>query len=565
MPTEKSARSINTSGVWQVAFILALVAFILVMGWTQRWTSDDGFIFVRVVHQILAGNGPVFNAGERVEAATSPLWVLLLTLGQLTFSSLATEWIAVILGLTCTAAAVAIVAVAAARAIGSRRVMPLGLIAYVALLPAAQYVTAGLEMGLSLLWIATSFLGITNVRPANRRWLLLTGACIGLGPLVRPDLMLMTLVFLVALVILAWPLSLRRLAQLALATAALPVTYELFRMAYYGNLLPNTAYTKEASAANWQQGWWYLTDFALPYALWIPALIIAISVAAVLWEASGRRRIVLLTPVVAGLLYGLAVVRGGGDFMHGRMLLPALFALLAPVAVVPSRSRVQLALVAAVLLWAVMAFQVTGPGYEGRGPHNIQDERQHHESAAGRHNPVTVDDYAAWGLVALGRAQKKAAAHDQRRLFLFTGRRGVRAPLRPDIPYRAVYGMAAIGMSSVAAGNNVYVSDTLSLANPIGSRFTIADRSRPGHEKRVPHSWVLAQFADPKAPVPNGIPSEDVAAARLALGCPQVLRILARARDPLTFSRVARNLVEAITDFSVRISPDPQKAKHCQS
>ena len=34
--------------------------------------GDDGFINLRVVSQIKAGNGPVFNAGERVEAATSP-------------------------------------------------------------------------------------------------------------------------------------------------------------------------------------------------------------------------------------------------------------------------------------------------------------------------------------------------------------------------------------------------------------------------------------------------------------------------------------------------------------
>ena len=38
-------------------------------------------------------------------------------------------------------------------------------------------------------------------------------------------------------------------------------------------------------------------------------------------------------------------------------------------------------------------------------------------------------------------------------------------------------------------------------------------------------------------------PPGDVAAARLALGCPQVLRMLARARDPLTFSRIARKMV----------------------
>jgi hypothetical protein len=45
-----------------------------VLGWRQRWIADDGLIMARTVREILAGNGPVFNPGERVEANTSVLW-----------------------------------------------------------------------------------------------------------------------------------------------------------------------------------------------------------------------------------------------------------------------------------------------------------------------------------------------------------------------------------------------------------------------------------------------------------------------------------------------------------
>ena len=48
------------------------------LGWRQRWIADDGLIEARVVRQILAGHGPVFNPGERVEADTSALWTWLL-------------------------------------------------------------------------------------------------------------------------------------------------------------------------------------------------------------------------------------------------------------------------------------------------------------------------------------------------------------------------------------------------------------------------------------------------------------------------------------------------------
>jgi arabinofuranosyltransferase len=48
-----------------------------VLGWRQRWIADDGDIVARTVREILAGNGPVFNPGERVESFTSVLWTWL--------------------------------------------------------------------------------------------------------------------------------------------------------------------------------------------------------------------------------------------------------------------------------------------------------------------------------------------------------------------------------------------------------------------------------------------------------------------------------------------------------
>src|SRR5215472_13459391 len=50
-----------------------------VLAWHRRWITDDGLIVARTVREILAGNGPVFNPGERVEADTSVLWTWLLT------------------------------------------------------------------------------------------------------------------------------------------------------------------------------------------------------------------------------------------------------------------------------------------------------------------------------------------------------------------------------------------------------------------------------------------------------------------------------------------------------
>src|SRR5579884_2301066 len=64
----------TASGIAVVVIAFAWLA------WQRRWMSDDGLIVVRTVRQLLAGNGPVLNACERVEADTSTLWTYVVAL-----------------------------------------------------------------------------------------------------------------------------------------------------------------------------------------------------------------------------------------------------------------------------------------------------------------------------------------------------------------------------------------------------------------------------------------------------------------------------------------------------
>src|ERR1700730_4905150 len=80
---------------------------LLVLGWLRRWTAEDAFIDFRVVSNLLGGHGPVFNPGQRVEAYTSPLWILVLTVGH-GLLRVRVEWLAALLGLGFSAAAVAV-------------------------------------------------------------------------------------------------------------------------------------------------------------------------------------------------------------------------------------------------------------------------------------------------------------------------------------------------------------------------------------------------------------------------------------------------------------------------
>jgi arabinofuranosyltransferase len=59
---ERRARALARSAAIATAILLpaALWAW---GGYARRWLGDDGFINLRVVSQLLAGNGFVFNAG----------------------------------------------------------------------------------------------------------------------------------------------------------------------------------------------------------------------------------------------------------------------------------------------------------------------------------------------------------------------------------------------------------------------------------------------------------------------------------------------------------------------
>lgn len=320
---------------------LALAVIFAIGGWQRRWISDDGLIVLRTVRNLLAGNGPVFNAGERVEANTSVVWQYIIY-GIAAVSSARLETIAIYTGLVFSVLAVAIAALgsAALRRSPGALFIPCGLLLYICLPPARDFATSGLEWGLSIFWIAVLwFLMVywNNARGRRERRSPLprSGYALafwaGLSWLVRPELALYGAATIVVLLVIH-----RRWTLLAWAVP-LPLLYEIFRAGYYGLLVPNTAVAKSASGSDWKQGWRYALDFANPYWLWL-IIPIAVIIGIAVFRANGRRTpLPVIIMVSCGILHVLYVIRIGGDFMHGRMWLLPLFALVMPIAVVPIR------------------------------------------------------------------------------------------------------------------------------------------------------------------------------------------------------------------------------------
>ncbi|MGK0358704.1 MAG: arabinofuranosyltransferase, partial [Bradymonadia bacterium] len=55
---------------------------VIVIVTRSAWVAEDAYITLRTVDNVLNGHGLTWNAGERVQSYTHPLWMMLLTLGH---------------------------------------------------------------------------------------------------------------------------------------------------------------------------------------------------------------------------------------------------------------------------------------------------------------------------------------------------------------------------------------------------------------------------------------------------------------------------------------------------
>ncbi|GIU89440.1 MAG: hypothetical protein KatS3mg010_0539 [Acidimicrobiia bacterium] len=179
---------------------------------------------------------------------------------------------------------------------------------------------------------------------------------------------------------------------------ALPAAYQLFRTAYYGSVVANTAIAKEGARINWDRGWRYFTDFSTPYWLWFVGLVVLVGgylplLATTIGGRSRRPLAVAVVFPVAGILDAMYVVAVGGDYLHARLFLPALFAISAPVAAVPAvrRNAATIALVpwvfaraAAARVRRAVAVELPGRAQRYRRSDPAHVRGRAHDAATGR-------------------------------------------------------------------------------------------------------------------------------------------------------------------------------------
>jgi arabinofuranosyltransferase len=449
--------------------------FLIVCAWIAlgglllqtAWISDDAFITLRVIDNLLHGFGLRWNIAERVQVFTHPLWLAVLVPAYAATREVL--WTVGLVSIAMTLAAVAL----AARLVAARARIVHELV-FVVLLAGSRtvlcYGTSGLENPLALLLLVWLWVRCDRdgVEPRPTEVVLL----VALIALTRADLVLLALP-------IAWP----RLARLprrvlvrAIFVGGAPLwAWEAFSVFYYGSFVPNTALAKlgtgisHASLAT--QGWYYLWSLVV----WDPLG------AALLFVGFGAGMLGRDRPVALGVFaYAVYLYWIGGDFMVGRFYSTSIVLTTAMLCARGWTRRELLFILALPLL--TLCAPAPGPiaWLSGHGPvwsdgHGIIDERYYY--------------WANTGLTEAGRARDLNQQYYARFGFRMRGRGTVLE--------------SCIGMVGYYAGPTVHIIDPLALADPLLARLPTSKPNdyRPGHyERRLPAGYITSAN-DPRVPL----------------------------------------------------------------
>ncbi len=513
-----------------VARLLAwtLAGLILVQLAANAWLSDDYFVGIRQVLNLLAGNEFSFNAGERVQTMTSPLWGMVM-IGVVQAGGL--FYGPIIFSLFLAMIAVALIArraLEAERAAGALLALSFLLLSR----SFTDFATGGLEGPLAYALVAIcvfsgarlEWSGAQTAANFRRNYLVFSlGAALLF--LTRYDYAVLAGPAVVWVAVLAFHrLGLRAVIWSAPAVA-LVVGWMAFSTIYFGSPFSNTAFSKlatglEGASKHEHSGAYFAASFRFDgFGFWLMGAAAVFAALTPRWRTS-----VWAAGVLAYMAY---IYSFGGDFMAGRFFaapivvsacvlaiaFPQLQKIRSWRAQVSERWPAAVGLGVSGLLVACVAGSLVGALAGGTPPMKSLDLRTHAVPGA------VVRDLSAGSQIL---DEKHFYMARRQGLFAEGGgayRRELEA-LRADKwrgPGAKVAGFAGVmyvecglaGEIGLAAGPGVYVFDSCGLADPFMSKLPMyvphsggeeADY-RPGHFTRVMPPGYAASFSDLPDPV----------------------------------------------------------------
>jgi arabinofuranosyltransferase len=309
-----NGRHADPRNVVRLVALAAALGILLAVAWTYLpFIADDALISFRYSDRLLAGSGLTFTDGEWVEGYSNLLWVLIVALGGVLSNDLilVARWA----GVSCMAVTLTAIARSVLVVSGPSLLPLLAGLSVVALSHGmAIWMIGGLEQPLLTALLACTFaflLGREQVGSIPRA----ASIVLALVVITRPDGALIVALFALGL-LLAHGASWARLADIA-ALSVLPaltwLAHLAFRLWYYGDWVPNTAYVKLSwSGQHSLDGLRYVITAAIWHAPMVALGVVAVATTRPMW----RRHVIL--PLVVALGWAAYVIFIGGDIFPGR-------------------------------------------------------------------------------------------------------------------------------------------------------------------------------------------------------------------------------------------------------
>lgn len=295
------------------------------------WLADDPMISLRYARNLAHGLGLVWNPGERIEGYSNFLWtVLMAPLQLLPISDSKQALPALIANLLFALGGLVILRRIAMRLHADPTFTTIVVLACAVNGTVFEWMIRGFETPLLIALLLLAFERVlSDLEEGKSR--LTTYLATMLPALVRFDALLL------CGMLAGWAILKSRRRRQAIAycliALAIPLGHTVFRLAYYGDWLPNTAYLK---AFGWpgktKRGIRYVFEFCETY----PLLVIGAG-AAMVWSRQTAARAAAMGCAVLGLYVAYV---GGDFFKEFRFLAPAVpFMLLSVLSLVWERSE----------------------------------------------------------------------------------------------------------------------------------------------------------------------------------------------------------------------------------
>ena len=448
---------VKKSDLW-ISLIILLYLVVLIR---NSWASDDAFITLRVINNILHGYGPNWNVIERVQVYTHPLWLIaLIPFYVATRNPFATLFIACIVFSTLT------LLILLKKISGVSWMM---LIVTALLLTSKSfmdYSSSGLENPFSHLLVTIFVWQVLRQDLSISARVLTITLIVSLAMLNRLD----TALIYLPTIILVMRQSLGEIRKIwkRLAAGFLPIiAWEFFSAIYYGFPFPNTYYAKLSTGILqsdlYKQGWLYYQNALQWDHITIPFIAIVL-VLTLIWGKATRRSLAI--GIVLYLLYILYI---GGDFMSGRFFSTPFIAAIALFLSIPIKVNEKIGTAISVVLASLVVFagmtsvrpplliEPTTPKANVISETGIADEKFVYFSCCS-----LLDQYL-FGNAPTKVVETALQARKDRVPFVLR---------------------ESIGIFGFYAGPNVYVMDTVCLSDPLRARLPVEGEWRIGHFPR---------------------------------------------------------------------------------